>query len=303
MLLVVQILLGALMLAYLGVFVGDLWKHRSEIHSDGPVKNAINVVQGVVTNFLDTLGIGSFAPQTIIYKACRLVRDDSYIPGTLNVANTLPVMFEGFIFLLIVEVEFKTLAILVLASIIGGIVGARAVSKLPVKKVQFVIACALALTAVLMALRQTGVLDILGQGNTALGLSGLPLLFAACGTFLCGIGQSIGVGFYAPCMAIVYFAGMDPLVSFPIMMTSCAAVMPMSSITFVRAGKYEKLMSILIMLSGIVGVAIAAFVVKSMNKDVLVWIVVVVVIIASITTFRQALRKEPKEADVTNANA
>lgn len=297
MLLIVQIFLGVLMLAYLGVFLSDVWKHRSEIHSDGALKNTVNVIQGFATNFLDTLGIGSFAPQTIIYKMFHLVRDDSYLPGTLNVANTIPVMFEGFIFLLIVEVEFKTLAILVITSIIGGIVGARLIAKLPVKKVQLVIACALALTAVLMALRQSGVLDILGQGNTATGLSGLPLILAAFGTFLCGIGQSVGVGFYAPCMAIVYFAGMDPLVSFPIMMTSCAAVMPMSSITFVKEGKYEKLMSIIIMLTGIVGVAVAAFVVKSMNKEMLTWIVVVVVIIASITTFRQALKKdEPVKA-------
>ena len=73
---------------------------------------------------------------------------------------------------------------------------------------------ALALTAILMALRQSGMLDILGEGNTALGLSGVPLIASAIGLFFCGVGQSMGVGFYAPCMAIVYFAGMDPLVSF-----------------------------------------------------------------------------------------
>lgn len=97
MITVVQLGLGALMLAYLGVFFQDVWKHRSEIHSDGPLKNFINVAQGYITNFLDTLGIGSFAPQTIIYKTFHLVKDDSNVPGTLNVANTIPVMFEGFI--------------------------------------------------------------------------------------------------------------------------------------------------------------------------------------------------------------
>lgn len=166
------------------------------------------------------------------------------------------------------------------------------ISKLPVKKIQFVIACALGLTAILMALRQGGILDLLGQGNTAIGLTGIALILASIGTFFCGIGQSIGVGFYAPCMAIVYLAGMDPLVSFPIMMASCAAVMPMSSITFVKTSKYEKFMSIIIMISGIIGVSVAAFIVKSMNKETLIWIVIAVVIIASITTFKQALTKE-----------
>lgn len=151
MITVVQLGLGALMLAYLGVFFQDVWKHRSEIHSDGPLKNFINVAQGYITNFLDTLGIGSFAPQTIIYKTFHLVKDDSNVPGTLNVANTIPVMFEGFIFLTIVEVEAFTLIVLIIASIIGGIAGAKVVSKLPVKKVQLVITTALALTAILMA--------------------------------------------------------------------------------------------------------------------------------------------------------
>lgn len=295
---VIQVGLAVLMVAYLGVFIQDVLKHREELHSDGLFKNTVNVIQGFVTNFLDALGIGSFAPQTIIYKACHLVRDDSYIPGTLNVANTLPVMFQGFIFLTIVDVEPFTLITLIIASIIGGVFGAKLIAKLPVKKVQMVIAAALFLTATLMILRQTGMLDILGQGNTALGLSGLPLVLTAIGLAVCGAGQAIGIGFYAPCMAIVYFAGMDPLVSFPIMMGSCAAVIPMSSITYVRAGKYEKMMSIIIMITGVIGVGIAAFVVKNMNKDILVWIVVVVVYIASITTLRQALKKDEPEAAV-----
>lgn len=295
---VIQVALACLMVSYIVVFLQDVLKHREELHSDGAFKNGVNIVQGLVTNFFDTLGIGSFAPQTIIYKMFHLVRDDSYIPGTLNVANTLPVMFEGFIFLVIVKVEPVTLITLIITSIIGGVIGAKIVSKLPVKKVQFVIGCALMLTSVLMVLRQTGLLDALGQDNTALGLTGLPLILAGVGTAICGIGQSMGVGFYAPCMAIVYFAGMDPLVSFPIMMASCAAVMPMSSITYVKAGKYEKLMSIIIMISGVIGVAIAAFVVKNMNKDMLVWIIVAVVFVASITTFKQAFSADKKEESV-----
>ncbi len=295
MILAVQIFLGGLMLAYLGVFVQDLIKNRSEIKSDGWMKNSINCAQGFITNFLDTLGIGSFAPQTVIYRSCKLMRDESNIPGTLNVANTIPVMFEGFIFLIVVQLEALTLICLVLASIIGGLIGARIIKNLPVKKVQLVIAFALFITAVLMLLRETGVLDILGEGNTALGLSGWPLILAMVGLVVCGMGQAVGVGFYAPCMAIVYFAGMDPLVAFPIMMVSCASVMPMASISYIKSGKYEKMISIIIMVTGIIGVAVAAFFVKNMDKTALIWIVVFVVFFASFTTLKQALKKEPVE--------
>lgn len=292
MVLIIQVILGIMALTYLGFFVQDVWKHREEVKNPGWVQNIINVIQGFITNFLDTLGIGSFAPQTIIFRVFHLVPDESYIPGTLNVANTLPVMFEGLIFLIIVKVESLTLAIMVIVAVLGGVLGARIISRLPVKKVQLVVAFALLATAILTALRQAGYLDMLGVGNTAIGLRGLPLILAAVGVFVCGVLQSIGVGFYAPCMAIVYLAGLNPLVAFPIMMVSCAAVMPIASIEFIRTSKYSKLMSIIIMISGIIGVYFAANFVKDLSLDALVWIIVGVVIIGSISMFHTALKKE-----------
>lgn len=297
MILIIQIILGMMALAYLGFFIQDVWKHRKEIKNPGWLQNIVNIIQGVVTNFLDTLGIGSFAPQTIIYQIFHLVPDESYIPGTLNVANTLPVMFEGLIFLTIVEVESLTLIIMVTVAVLGGVLGARIISHLPVKKVQVVVAFALLATAILTVLRQVGYLDMLGTGNTDIGLRGLPLILAAVGVFVCGILQAIGVGFYAPCMAIVYLSGLNPLVAFPIMMVSCAAVMPISSIEFIRTSKYSKLMSIIIMISGLFGVYLAANFVKDLSLDVLVWIIVGVVIIASISMFRNILKKEDVNID------
>ena len=47
----------------------------------------IELVIGFVTDFFDTLGIGSFAPTTAIYKLRRIVPDE-LIPGTLNAGHT-----------------------------------------------------------------------------------------------------------------------------------------------------------------------------------------------------------------------
>ena len=289
MVLILRLVLLFLMALFLVFFLGDILKHRQNLRNGGIKNYMIAALLGFVTNFFDTLGIGSFAPQTIVYKLCHMVKDDTYIPGTLNTANTIPVMFEGLIFLSIVEVEPKTLAILFITSVIGGVLGAKIESRLPVKKVQLVIAAALGMTAIFMVLRQAGILDSMGAANTATGLSGLSLVLAALALVIVGMGQALGVGFYAPCMAVVYFFGMDPLVSFPIMMGACAAVMPTSSITYVKEGKYERVLSIIITVTGIAGVAVAAFLVKNIDKSILTWIVVVVVIIASITTFKQAL--------------
>src|SRR3984957_20164960 len=47
----------------------------------------LELLIGFVTDFFDTLGIGSFAPTTAIYKLRRIVPDE-LIPGTLNVGTT-----------------------------------------------------------------------------------------------------------------------------------------------------------------------------------------------------------------------
>jgi hypothetical protein len=59
---------------------------------------------GVVTNFFDTLGIGSFAPTTAWIKFRRLV-PDSFIPATLNVGHALPTVVQASIFLVILGVH------------------------------------------------------------------------------------------------------------------------------------------------------------------------------------------------------
>lgn len=46
--------------------------------------------------------------------------------------------------------------------------------------------------------------------------------------------MTVGVGLYAPCMAMVYMLGMTPLAAFPIMMCSCAGLQPVASINFIR---------------------------------------------------------------------
>ena len=85
---------------------------------------------GFVTNFFDTLGIGSFAPTTSWYKLQKLVPDE-HIPGTLHVGHSLPVIFQAFIFIAIIEVEMVTLTTLIGAAVLGAWLGAGVVARLP----------------------------------------------------------------------------------------------------------------------------------------------------------------------------
>ncbi|MBZ4663360.1 MAG: sulfite exporter TauE/SafE family protein [Caloramator sp.] len=237
---------------------------------------------GFITLFFDTLGIGSFAPATSMFKIFKLT-DERTIPGTLNVSMTIPIILEALIFIRIIEVDIITLITMILASVFGAILGAGIVSKLNTKKVILSMGMALLFVATLMV---AGQLNILPVGGDAIGLRGGKLIFAVVANFILGALMTIGIGLYAPCMALVYALGMSPKVAFPIMMGSCAFLMPAASIKFIKEGAYDKKAAVAITLFGSVGVLIAAFIVKEMRLDLLKWVVIIVILYTSFMMFK-----------------
>lgn len=243
---------------------------------------------GFVTDFLDTLGIGCFAPTAMLLDLTKQLDHDRLLPGTLNVGHAIPVLVEAMIFITVVDVAPVTLFALIAAATVGSFVGSRTVTKLPEKTVQFWMGWALIATAVLMALRQTGMINLLGAGNTATALTGGRLLIGVVGNFIFGALMTIGVGLYAPCMAMVYMLGLNPLVAFPIMMGSCAGLMPVASINFIKSGDYARKVSLAITVCGVFGVFIAAKFVTGLNLDILTWIIIVVIIYTGVTYIRKS---------------
>ena len=285
---VLLIIIGAGGVFFLASFVIDVVKHNDDLGKESPV---VGFFIGLVTDFFDTLGIGSFAPTTLLFKVTKYLETDKKIPGTLNVAHTIPVIMEAVLFLTGVKVEGITLFSMIAAAIAGALVGARIVNKLPEKKIQLVMGMCLIVTAFLMASGQLGWLKALGAGNEAVGLTGIKLIIGVVGNFILGALMMAGVGLYAPCMAMVYMLGLSPLVAFPIMMGSCAGLMAIGSPEFIKAGNYSRIGSIVITIGGVIGVTIAYTLVKSMPLAVLTWVIIGVVIITGISMIRQGTRK------------
>ncbi len=244
---------------------------------------------GFVTNFFDTLGIGSFATTTAAFKARRLVADEQ-IPGTLNVGHTIPTWAEAAIYITVVRVELVTLCALIAASVVGAWLGAGIVARWPRRTVQRGMAAALMLTAVFIALRQ---LHLFPPGGDALALHGLPLLIGILGNCAFGALMTLGVGLYAPCMGMVSLLGMNPTAAFPIMMGSCAFLMPVASWRFMRAGAYSRRAALGLAIGGVPGVLIAAYLVKSLPLDAVRWLVVGVITYTAVTMFRSSLAPQP----------
>jgi uncharacterized membrane protein YfcA len=286
------VLVGGLLLA--GFFV-LAWRRIERAHAGDADKAAARLptpgglVLGFVANFFDTLGIGSFASTTAWIKFRNLIRDE-LIPGTLNVGHALPTITQAIIFTTAIAVAPVTLVAMVGAAVAGGYLGAGVVAKLPRRGIQLGMGVALLVAAALFVLKIFGLLP---AGGNALGLSGGVLVFAVVVNFCLGALMQLGIGLYAPCLMLVSLLGMNPIAAFPIMMASCACLMPVGSLKFIRERRYDRRTAIGLAIGGIPGVFLAAFVVKSLPLQWLYWLVVVVVLYAATLMLRSALQPQP----------
>ena len=278
----IWIALIILSIFFIYVLSNDVIKHQKVLENVSVVKTALI---GFVVNFFDVLGIGAFAPQTALLKFTKQT-EDRVLPGTLNVSNTIPVLIQALIFIQIVEVESITLISMLLSAAAGAILGAGIVAKLPVRKIQLTMGFALLVTAFFML---SGQMSWIQGGGEAIGLTGGKLALAIGANFILGAFMTVGIGLYAPCMALVYALGMSPLVAFPIMMGSCAFLMPPASAKFIKEGAYNRKASVSMAIPGIIAVLIAAFLVKSLPLNTLRWVVIVVIIYTSLVMFKSAL--------------
>jgi uncharacterized membrane protein YfcA len=270
------------------VYLAIWWLTVRERRSSKPVGPTMwQTGIGFITNFFDTLGIGSFATTTSCFRIRRLVRDET-IPGTLNVGHTPPTIVQALIYITIIEVDMLTLVLMIGSAVMGAWLGAGVVAGWERRKIQIGMGIALLVAATLMLMTQ---LSLFPGGGLALGLGGVKLAVGMIGNFVLGALMSLGIGLYAPCLILISLLGMAPTTAFPIMMGSCAFLMPVASARFVRKGSYDLRAALGLALGGIPAVLIAAFIVKSLPLSAVRWLVVVVVVLTASAMLRAALRR------------
>jgi uncharacterized membrane protein YfcA len=281
-----NLLLGAIALGALTYIARWWWLERGRAADPArPRKPRFSdLIVGFVTNFFDTLGIGCFAPTTAYYKLRSRMPDDE-IPGTLNTGHALPAMTEALIFIAIVSVDMTTLVSMIVAAVLGAWLGVGIVSGLSRRAIQLGMGGALMCAALLFLVKN---LDWVPGSGDALALHGPTLVFAVGVNFLLGALMMLGVGLFAPCLILVSLLGMSPLAAFPIMMGSCALLMPVGGARFVRSGRYNVSAALGLAIGGIPGVLVAAFIVRSLPIAWLRWLVLIVVVYAALQMLRSA---------------
>jgi uncharacterized membrane protein YfcA len=243
---------------------------------------------GFVTNFFDTLGIGSFATTTAIFKVMKMVPDE-LICGTLIVGHSLPVVAQAFIFVVAVQVDPAVLVALIAVSVLGSWLGAGVSSRLPRRSIQIFMGVGLLAAASFMLMSQLGLFP---GGGTALTLTSWKLGLALVVNFILGMTLMLGIGSYAPSLILFSMLGMDPRAAFPIMMGSGAMMAMAGGLRFMKAGRFDKRAALGLTLGGIPAVLIAGLLVQSLPLNVLRWIVVFVVVYAATMMLRSGFSRE-----------
>jgi len=278
-------------IAGFGIFVrqirlGRPWRPNGEI-----------LALGGVTNFFDTLGVGSFAPTMAWFRLRGLIADRA-IPPTMYIGHGLPSIVQAVIFLILLgaHVDPWLLSGCVIAMFAGVVIGIRLVNRIPLRFVRGGIAIALVIAGCFYAATNLGALPANGHATS---LSIGEVSIAVAGYFLMGILVNVGVGHYAPSLLMFGLMGLDPHLAFPIM--AAAGVLGMSGfgLRYLADPKIDLRVVAGLAFGGIPAVLAAAFLVQSMPLSTLRWLVVVVVLYATIDLLRAAITQP--EADLPEA--
>lgn len=246
---------------------------------------------GFATDFFDTLGVGSFATTTAALRLGKVIPDE-LIPGTMNVGHSIPTMLEAVIFIIALGglIDVPTIVSMVLAGGLGAWYGAGVVVHWPRRAIQRGMAIALVATAAFMALRM---LTSLSLDEGTIGLTGVSLLIGVVASLVIGSLTSLGIGNYAPTMAVTYMLGMNQKAVFPIMAASASLILPAAALRFYRSGRFDERVAKGLAIGGIPGVLVAVYVVKSLPLDAVRWIVVAVLLYTSATIYHAS--RSPEE--------
>lgn len=281
--------LAALIVVNVAFALGWLWAARRHTLRGRPELPDIAI--GSLTTFLDTLGIGSFAPTTALLKFRGKVADE-LIPGTLNVGLNAAALIETWLFISVVSVQPALLACMVAGSAAGAWLGAGIVSRMPRRSIQLFMGVALLLAASFFAMTNLGAFP---AGGTAMGLAGWKFPFAVAVSFVLGALMCVGIGNYAPLMILLSLLGMAPLAAYPIMMASDGLLQPVASLGFFRSGRFAHVASLGLTAGSFIGVPLAfgllSYLMKELPVKQIRWGVIVVVVYSAVAMLRSARRE------------
>ena len=289
-LLSIQILLITVMVLMIGLIARAYLKQRKPIFQ----RFGLGMLIGFITDFGDTLGIGSFATTTAAFRATHYIDDDRQLPGTLNAMHAIPVIIEALFFITAVKVELSTLLPMTTAAVVGAYVGTHVTKNWHAPTVQRVMSAALFIAVVIMIVRM---ITNPGADNalTVHGLHGWWLVLGIVFNLGVGILMTMGLGNYAPELIFFSLMGVNPAIAFPVMMLDAALIMPTTAWNVIKMDRISWRGFAGVTIGGILGVIVAAKFFTSMDVQLLKLLIIVVSLWTAFGLFRDSFKQNWKK--------
>lgn len=289
-LLSIQLLLITVMVLMIGLIARAYLKQKKPIFQ----RFGLGMLIGFITDFGDTLGIGSFATTTAAFRATHYIDDDRQLPGTLNAMHAIPVMVEALFFITAVKVELSTLLPMTTAAVVGAYVGTHVTKNWHAPTVQRVMSAALFIAVVIMIVRM---ITNPGADNalTVHGLHGWWLVLGIVFNLGVGILMTMGLGNYAPELIFFSLMGVNPAIAFPVMMLDAALIMPTTAWNVIKMDRISWRGFAGVTIGGILGVVVAAKFFTSMDVQLLKLLIIVVSLWTAFGLFRDSFKQNWKK--------
>lgn len=286
MVIIFKAIYGIVAVVFSSIFIKDIRKHGIKHEKASPT---VSGVAGGVAYFCDTLGIGSFAIATAILRHFKQLEDKN-LPGTLNVSSVMPAIVEALIFISIIKVDPLTISLMVASMCIGSWISASFIYKIPERIICLIISASLFISATVLILKQFNMLPIEYSG--AIGLTGIKLIIACFCSLIIGALGAMGIGSYAPFLAVSLTLGLSARATFPIMMSAASLAGAFASLKFIKVGNYDRKVALFLTIFAIFGVLIAAYIVKTLPLNILNWVAICVIYHTSISLFLNSYKKK-----------
>lgn len=289
-LLSIQILLITVMVLMIGLIARAYLKQKKPVFQ----RFGLGMLIGFITDFGDTLGIGSFATTTAAFRVTHYIDDDRQLPGTLNAMHAIPVMIEALFFITAVKVELSTLLPMTTAAVVGAYVGTHVTKNWHAPTVQRVMSAALFIAVVIMIVRM---ITNPGADNalTVHGLHGWWLVLGIVFNLGVGILMTMGLGNYAPELIFFSLMGVNPAIAFPVMMLDAALIMPTTAWNVIKMDRISWRGFAGVTIGGIFGVIVAAKFFTSMDVQLLKLLIIVVSLWTAFGLFRDSFKQNWKK--------
>ncbi len=271
-----------LIIVFMTYLIIDIFKHKEDYKKE-KINRIFLVIITPVIYFFSTFGVSDFAICSVIYPKLKWVKIKK-LPGTVNASSLIPTAVMALIYMSSVNVDIKTLTICIIAQVLGGYLGPEIVVKLDEELIKKLIGIGLLVVSFVILLGQINIVPINGVSTE---LTGIKLVIGAFCLFIFGALNNIGIGSFSLTMVTMYLLGMNPIAAFPIMMGATTFSVGVGSMQFIRLNEYNRKITLYSSTFGIIGVVIAAYIVKSLDTYYIKWIVMFVLLIAAYTMLKK----------------